>query len=98
MSASGIRVASPTKSDATASARNAGSRTHVISNTTSATPMAAMVRRVAGLAGNSAIQQSAISNQQSEISVNKFSAQQSEPYLRESQNRSRDRPASREAN
>src|SRR3954470_15920171 len=47
MSASGMRVARPTKIDDNASARNAGTRAHVISSTTSATPMAAMVRRVA---------------------------------------------------
>src|SRR4051812_45832719 len=54
MSASGMRVANPTKIDATASARNAGSRTHVISSTTSATPIAAMIRSVAGSGGGTA--------------------------------------------
>jgi hypothetical protein len=37
--------------DATASARNAGRRTHVMSRTTSATPIAAIRRRVIGVMG-----------------------------------------------
>ena len=51
MSASGMRAASPTKSAATASARKAGTRSHVMSRTTSATPRNAMIRRGAGSIG-----------------------------------------------
>src|SRR3954468_1465893 len=46
-----MRVASPTNSDDSASARNAGTRAQVIRRTTSPTPMAAMVRRVSGVTG-----------------------------------------------
>ena len=51
MSANGICAASPTKSAATASARNAGTRSHVMSRTTSATPRNAMIRRGVGSIG-----------------------------------------------
>jgi len=46
-----MRAASPTKSDATASARKAGTLSHVMSRTTSATPRNAMIRRGVGSIG-----------------------------------------------
>ena len=51
MSASGIRAASPTNSEPTASAMNAGIRSQVMSSTTSATPRIVTMSSGAGSAG-----------------------------------------------